>query len=385
MGGLLVRRSEIAAKVEGTEGTAESLASADADLAIINPNYAPAIEHVEREVVRQWLSRLAAVTGKQFGALTFGVELKGSGAVATVPSWDAILRACKFQRSTVQRINIGTVTSGPFTPGETVTGGTSGATGRVVGQVLNGASSLPYVVLSGVFVSGEVITGGTSGASASSTSTPSASQGFVWEPLSTGDPSVTIAHYHDGLKKLLVGARSTLALEMVNGGIAQMQFAFQGIYGGFSDVALLGPTYETTIPEAFLAANLVLQDAFSPHFTTLSVDCGNDVQIRESANTATGGISAKIVDRNVMANIDPEQELVADHDFMGKVLSGATGHVHCEIGSTIGTRIIIAMPRVQYQNPGNAERAGIQTLGLPLKAVSESINTGDDELQIAMI
>ena len=384
-GGLLKRVGEIALKVESTEGTAETLAAADADLAIMDPAFSPNIEHNPREVVRQYLSNLAQVTGKRFGGISFGVEMKGSGSIATVPSWDEALRCAGFGRSTVERINIGAVTGGPFTPGEIITGGTSGATARVVGQVLTGAASIPYVVVSGVLVTAELLTGGTSGATATSSSGPTASQGFVWEPLSAAVPSCTVGFYNDGLRKLLVGCRSTFTAEMVNGGIAKFGFDFQGVYGGVTDLAVLGPTYETAIPEAFLSANLALQDAFSPHFTSLNVDMANDVQIRETANNANGGISAKIVDRDPSASIDPEATLVADHDWYGKVLSGATGHVHCEVGSTVGTRLIIAMPRVQYQSPSEGDRAGIQTLGLTLRMVSESINTGDDELQIAMI
>ena len=62
----------------------------------------------------------------------------------------------------------GTVTSGPFQAAETVTGGTSGATGVVV-QVNSG--SIEVKTVSGTFAAEETITGGTSGASAAVTST----------------------------------------------------------------------------------------------------------------------------------------------------------------------------------------------------------------------
>ncbi|RMG93724.1 MAG: phage tail sheath family protein, partial [Chloroflexi bacterium] len=58
----------------------------------------------------------------------------------------------------------GAVTSGPFSVGETVTGGTSGATGTVA--VLGSGFMVVESVANGPFQSGEVVTGGTSGASA---------------------------------------------------------------------------------------------------------------------------------------------------------------------------------------------------------------------------
>lgn len=64
------------------------------------------------------------------------------------------------------KISHGTVTGGPFDNGETVTGGTSSATG-VVGWAASGYLELYNI--SGTFVVGEVLTGGTSTATATST------------------------------------------------------------------------------------------------------------------------------------------------------------------------------------------------------------------------
>ena len=62
----------------------------------------------------------------------------------------------------------GTVTSGPFQAGETITGGTSGATAKVDAV---GTGSLDVSIVSGTFQAAETITGGTSGASAAVTAT----------------------------------------------------------------------------------------------------------------------------------------------------------------------------------------------------------------------
>lgn len=67
----------------------------------------------------------------------------------------------------VTKIPVGTITGGPFDIGETVTGGTSSATG-VVAWTETGL--LELVNVSGSFVAGETITGGTSSASAAATS-----------------------------------------------------------------------------------------------------------------------------------------------------------------------------------------------------------------------
>jgi len=61
------------------------------------------------------------------------------------------------------KIAHGAVTGGPFQVGETITGGTSSATGKVAYVA---ASYVEIVSLSGTFQAGETITGGTSGATA---------------------------------------------------------------------------------------------------------------------------------------------------------------------------------------------------------------------------
>lgn len=69
------------------------------------------------------------------------------------------------------------VAGGPFVPGETVTGGTSAATGVVVSYTAGGGGpdSLTYTIAAGTFASGEVVTGGTSGATGNTAVDPRAS------------------------------------------------------------------------------------------------------------------------------------------------------------------------------------------------------------------
>lgn len=65
------------------------------------------------------------------------------------------------------RIPHGTVTGGPFSLGETVTGGTSSATGKIAWRE---TGLMELINVSGTFVAGETLTGGTSTATAAATS-----------------------------------------------------------------------------------------------------------------------------------------------------------------------------------------------------------------------
>ncbi|GEM_PF-4999520 len=95
----------------------------------------------------------------------------------------------------VKQIAIGTIT-GTFAVGQTITGGTSHATGTIYAV---GATYLQYVVLTGTFSSGETITSATG--SAASTAAPT-------DALSQGVP-IVVAATQSGVACRFVGPRST--------------------------------------------------------------------------------------------------------------------------------------------------------------------------------
>ncbi len=86
---------QLAAKAEGTEGSAETLAGADA-LLVMNPSFRPSIEMGPRDNYSASLSRWASVPGKRSGVVEFDVELKGSGTAGTAPALGKLLKACGF-------------------------------------------------------------------------------------------------------------------------------------------------------------------------------------------------------------------------------------------------------------------------------------------------
>jgi len=86
---------QLAAKVEATEGTAETLTGAEA-LLVMNPSFKPSIEMGPRDNYSSSLSRWASVPGKRSGVIEFDVELKGSGTAGTAPALGKLLKACGF-------------------------------------------------------------------------------------------------------------------------------------------------------------------------------------------------------------------------------------------------------------------------------------------------
>ncbi len=96
MSEFLNRRMTLAGKVEAAEGTAETLAAADANALAYEVKFDPNVAMFARKPIAQDLSAYSAIPGARSMKATFKVELKGSGAAGTAPAVGKYLRACGF-------------------------------------------------------------------------------------------------------------------------------------------------------------------------------------------------------------------------------------------------------------------------------------------------
>jgi len=288
----------------------------------------------------------------------------------------------------VSGMSVGTIT-GTFVLGETITGGTSGATGRVAAEYSGAGVYLKFVVTSGAtaFTATDGIVGSTSGATCSFVGPVEANQGFEWRPVSDNVPSATAALFMDGLKKPIKGARGNVAIEATVGEPVFLNFSFSGVYQDVADEALLtGIDYDDPTPKPFLCVGMNV-GGLTATFASLNVDIQNDVQGREDANDCNGYKSFIIVDRSPQATMDPEMELVATHDFYGRLLANTAGRFSYELGSstTPGEHLVVNNPRFEYSDVGEGERTGLQVADVTLALTAATPDAGDDELAIYMI
>jgi len=97
---MIVKRAQLAAKIESVEGTAETLTGAEAFLAM-NINFNPEIAMGTRDNVSASLSNFSQVPGARKATMEFDVELKGSGTAGTAPALGKLLKACGFGETVV--------------------------------------------------------------------------------------------------------------------------------------------------------------------------------------------------------------------------------------------------------------------------------------------
>lgn len=94
---LLFKRAVVGAKVEASEGTAETLVAADFDIEAENISIGPDLPFFPKEAVSGSLSKFKGTSGgPRLTRISFETEIRGSGTNTTPPSWFTLLRGCAF-------------------------------------------------------------------------------------------------------------------------------------------------------------------------------------------------------------------------------------------------------------------------------------------------
>lgn len=373
---MLTRLRNIAGKIEANEGVAETLAAADAKTFVYNQkvNFNP--ELFPRNIERNKFGAQPHLVGKRPGSMPFDIELKATGVNQTTPDWVKYIRACGASSSTYKSINIGAVTSGPFLHGETITGGTSGATGKVIIKTANGASAILYVVLTGTFQSGEVITGGVSGATATTSSTP-VNAGIVILPITTSIPSLSLGGYQDGVRKLLKGCRGTGRIKFKVGDPVLFSSEFMGVENGVSDNAIFsGIVPEDELPPVFLDATMSI-GGYAAKISEMEIDLGVLLGMRTDPAQSRGILCYAVTNREPTGSFDPEMTLVATNDFFGQFFAGTLMELNAQWGPD-GNKLRFYAPAVQYTAVGDEDRDGLMTAATGFRLTS-NLSIGDDD------
>lgn len=381
---MLIRKRQLAAKIEAVEGTAETLLAADAGILV---NFSPKASYdpqmYQRDPVRASLTKMGKLAGKRSAGIDFSIELKGSGSVTVEPEWLRLIRACGFASNALKKITIGAITTGPYLHGETITGETSGATGRVVLKTANGTTTLYFIALSGTFETGEVITGGASGATATASADPT-SAGFEIKPVSSSVVSLTMGLFEDGIRKVLKGCRGTVKFNFKIGEPATLDFSFKGVEAGVADVPMFtGVSFDNTVPPVLLNAVMAC-DGVSLNIGEMEINVSNTLASKDKIDDAKGILSFMITGRDMQGSFNPEMVPVATHDFFSKWFSNTPMVVDLAYGETEGNKFRFYAPGIIYNKIDDGDRDGLQ-LAQTSFDLTGSMEPGDDELAILLL
>lgn len=102
----IYRRAQVAAKLETTEGTAISLAAADAKMRASNIVVTPNAANTDRPISKSTLGDEPSVVEGESGQIQFDIELCGSGTAGTAPDFGVILRCNGFSETVVASTSV---------------------------------------------------------------------------------------------------------------------------------------------------------------------------------------------------------------------------------------------------------------------------------------
>lgn len=400
---MLNRSAQIGLKVEGTEGTEETLLAAHYSGNRKESSNRLTRTEYERDLQRSSLTRLGVLPGPRLQNINFTEEIVG-GAASTAAPWHTTLAALGFAGVGLKVVTAATITDGPFKTGQIVgnhaTQGSATKTAVFVKQIAGSPNKLVYMLLTGSdFSSADTMYNyATTQTSASlSGSAAAAAAGYGFRPVSETDSvvpsSVTAERRLGGLRHTIVGARATGGLTIKHGEPLLLRCELQGCPVLDSGGAPRTGSPVASVPSVGAApvvgkgVPFILRDDadYKPICTMLDVRIENALAGRPTINdhdfVSSGYLATRITGRKISASIDPEMVLPATFDAVGLLHSGSTLEMLLEVGGTTQTNGLVIVHAGAAQHVGDFEpgdRDGVTTAPVTL----DFTGTADDEFSI---
>lgn len=205
---------------------------------------------------------------------------------------------------------------------------------------------------------------------------------LTWAQTSDIDTqsTVTIVVWEDGVRKSIIGAMGNVIFDMPRfGRRAFAEFDFRGVWVTPTDESAPSITHESTAPLRFASANWLLGGSAGPSVSKMRIDMRNEVNLRPDITAESAIAHAFISDQMPRLEFDPEARLVADDDVFGDWLAGTTMAFSLQLGTADANTLTIAGNKLQYIDPKNGSRDGLQVLEV---AADFNVTSGDDAISI---
>ena len=273
------------------------------------------------------------------------------------------IEACSQDINVVRKITIGTLT-GNLARNDTITGGTSSATGRVVVPMTAGAGgTLYYQLLTGIFQTGEVITGALAG-SATSSSAPSTA-GYSVVPKSSNQEAVTVRLEDDGYQWTARSAMGEMSISFESSKKAMISFALQGPKSSTGDQTLTTVTRYSEQPPILKNASLLIGST-SPVFGGMTFAQNNEITLRPNANATgdSGFETARITGRRPTLTINMEWLLASEFDIITGYDAGTDYAISFNVGTVAGKSVYFYADEAEISAPPLGDNDGVLSVDL---------------------
>lgn len=178
--------------------------------------------------------------------------------------------------------------------------------------------------------------------------------------------TATIGVYRDGLLEKISGAAGTFVIPLNSGRAGRIQWTWRGILEDDSDVAVLAPTYPSLVPPKWGGGSASIH-SLATKSSTLTLDRGAEIILRENPAKASGYEAAHFVDAKPFITCDPECDLVATKNWQSIKRAQTEGAVSVAVGTAAGNILTIASSTAQVIECPNSERNKLVTKALRLQ------------------
>ena len=380
---LLTRRTAILTKIESTYGTDPTPAGTDA-LLVRNLTVTPIeADVVSRDIIRPYLGNYEQLLAQTRVTMSFEVEMAGSGAGATAPKFDSLLRACGMAATTTAAAVTGTATAGAA-GSITLAVGTSATDNIYNGMVISitsGTGSGSKGIITAYNGTSKVATvqKSTAAFTPDATSAYSIAANVGYKPVSTAFESATVYVYVGGdVLHPVTGVRGTFSLSTTVNEIPTISFELTGIYNAPTTTSSPAVTYTNqAVPQIFKADNtsaFSLLD-YSGCLQAMSLNIGNETIYRELIGCTK---EVLITNRAAAGEATVEAPLLSAKDYFAAASTETTGKITMLHGTTAGNQVSLLAPKVDITNPAYSDQDGIQMLTVPFVAIPS--DAGNDEV-----
>jgi hypothetical protein len=212
--------------------------------------------------------------------------------------------------------------------------------------------------------------------------TLTASTSAVYNLISSGDPSLTLYSYLDGLLFKMTGARGTASFDFNAKGVPVMKCKFFGEYSAASDAAfptgLVWTGWQKPLTVGKVNTPTFTVQGFTGVCQALSVDLSNELSWQDKINAAY----AWNADRDPSGSFTLELPTAAAWNVGEVVRLGTEGALQLVHGTTAGNIIQLDAPKLQLvsaPNIGNNNKLATVSANFTLNP-----NAGNDELVITV-
>lgn len=315
---LITTKRTMGFKLESSPySSAETLTTADYDFSIEQIEYSTEIEETVRKLARADTSPDTSVMGRTRGTVRCRVAMHQGSAVNSAPQYFQMLRACALKQTA------------------------HGATG---------ISLVPHSDYDRIPATIEVV-----------------------ERQEGASPKQLVVRFRGAM------GNARLTSERVGAPI-YIEFDFTGVWTATTTRAyasqVLPTNFDTALPDAVLSATTYFFGT-TQFIGKFSIDLGNQVELFSDPTRSEGYDGARVINRDVVMEIDPDMVVTDDADHFTSLKNATTGAINFQIGDMLK----ISAPKGQIisaYNPG--DREGHVTNEMRIRFIRDT--NGNDEFEI---